>query len=87
MSSVVVLCLLTLAAFGFVVLTMAVSKLNRRIRTLEAAETALEREFAAARSRASEVEAAQQFLSRFVRERPSLLLRSSPPETPMPGMD
>jgi phospholipid/cholesterol/gamma-HCH transport system substrate-binding protein len=25
--------------------------------------------------------------SRFVRERPSLLLRSSPPETPMPGMD
>jgi diguanylate cyclase (GGDEF)-like protein len=73
MSSVLVLCLLTLAAFGFVVLTMAVSKLNRRIRTLESAETALEREFAAARARATEVEAAQQFLSRFVRELPGVV--------------
>ena len=73
MSSLLVLCLLMLAAFGFVVLTMAVSKLNRRIRTLESAETALEREFTAARARATEVEAAQQFLSRFVRELPGVV--------------
>jgi diguanylate cyclase (GGDEF)-like protein len=73
MSLLAVLCLLAIAALGFVVLTLAVSKLTGRIRALEGAEETLEREFAAARARASEVEAGQQFLSRFVRELPAVV--------------
>jgi diguanylate cyclase (GGDEF)-like protein len=73
MPSLVAFALLTLAAVPFVILSLAVSKLNRRIRTLEAAERTLEHEFAAARAKASEMEAAQQFLARFVRELPGVV--------------
>ncbi len=73
MPSLVVFPLLTLAAVAFVILSLAVSKLNRRIRSLEAAERTLEHEFAAARAKASEMEAAQQFLARFVRELPPVV--------------
>jgi diguanylate cyclase (GGDEF)-like protein len=73
MSFLGVLCLLALAASAFVVLTLALSKLNRRIRVLEGAEEMLEREFAATRARATEIEAGQQFLSRFVRELPAVV--------------
>ena len=70
---VVALALGTLATFGFVILTLAVSKLNGRIRGLESAEKGLEKEFTAARNQAADAEAAQQFLTKFVRELPQVV--------------